>query len=123
MRGFPTWRLRVLSWTLHTAGGGLLPDQSAATAGQSIRRCVAIYTVTDETYYVGLGPGRYQSRYGGGKREEVVGRVEADGWQPSGRCVRSDGVAVNMWSRGYREFGAPAELIAIWDETSQPVST
>jgi hypothetical protein len=80
------------------------------------------YTVTDETCYVGLGPGRYQSRYSGGTKEEVVARVEADGWQPSGRCGRSDGVAVNMWSRGYRDFGAPAELIAIWDETSQPMS-
>jgi hypothetical protein len=80
------------------------------------------YTITDETYYMGLGPGRYQSRYSGGTKEDVVARVEADGWQPCGRCGRSDGVAVNMWSRGYRDFGAPAELIGIWDETSQPVS-
>ena len=80
------------------------------------------YTVSDETYYMGLGPGRYQSRYSGGTKEDVVARVEADGWQPCGRCGRSDGVAVNMWSRGYRDFGAPAELIGIWDETSQPVS-
>jgi hypothetical protein len=75
------------------------------------------YTITDETYYMGLGPGRYQSRYSGGSKEDVVARVEADGWQPCGRCGRSDGVAVNMWSRGYRDFGAPAELAAIWDET------
>ena len=74
------------------------------------------YTVTDETYYVGLGPGRYQSRYAGGTRDEVVGCVEADGWRPCGQCGRSDGVAVNMWSRGYGDFGAPAELIAIWEE-------
>ena len=80
------------------------------------------YTISDETYYVVLGPGQYQSRYSGGTREDVVARVEADGWRPSGRCGRSDGVAVNVWSRGYRDFGAPAELIAIWDETSQPVS-
>lgn len=80
------------------------------------------YTVTDETYYVGLGPGRYQSRYGGGTREQVVDRVESDGWRRAGQCGRSDGVAVTMWSRGYRDFGAPAELIAIWDETTQPVS-
>jgi hypothetical protein len=80
------------------------------------------YTITDETYYMGLGPGRYQSRYCGGSKEDVVARVEADGWQPCGRCGRNDGVAVNMWSRGYRDFGAPAELIGIWDETLQPVS-
>jgi hypothetical protein len=89
----------------------------ARHAGSKVIVADGTYTVSDETYYVGLGPGRYQSRYAGGTKDEVVARVEADGWQPSGRCGRSDGVAVNMWSRGYRDFGAPAELIAIWDET------
>lgn len=114
-----------------SAAGQILEDDGvtpvvrsvpAGHVGSPIIIADGTYTVTDETYYVGLGPGRYQSRYAGGTREEVVGRVEADGWQPSGRCGRCDGVAVNMWSRGYRNFGAPAELIAIWDETSQPVS-
>ena len=82
----------------------------ARHAGSKVIVADGTYTVSDETYYVGLGPGRYRSRYAGGTKDEVVARVEADGWQPSGRCGRSDGVAVNMWSRGYRDFGAPAEL-------------
>jgi hypothetical protein len=89
----------------------------ARHGGSTVIIADGTYTGSDETYYVGLGPGRYQSRYAGGTKDDVVARVEADGWQPSGRCGRSDGVAVNMWSRGYRDFGAPAELIAIWDET------
>jgi hypothetical protein len=77
------------------------------------------YTASDETYYVGAGPGRYQDLYGNGSVADAVARAESDGWQACGLVGRHEGEAVPMWGRGSSSVTFYyAELIAIWSDPS-----
>jgi hypothetical protein len=80
------------------------------------------YTASDEAFYVGAGPGRYQETYRAESVAEAIALVEADGWQAIGSLGRFDNEAVRAWGRGSSLVTSYyAELIAIWDDLLQPV--